>query len=248
MDDAATAASSGTSATPARTESARVAPPGDRSVHLAGADLLGEQDARLLPSRRRDEDERLDPVGDPRGARGSRPGAAGRRGWRTPSGRSPPSRSPAPPRRARPRRRSRRRPGSLQEDELAVALDEELGAERVVGRLEVALHLRCGTAPRSSPAPGSRAEARRRRRSMGTAYTAGPAVLSHDLAPKPRNDHARGVVAVGRRPAAELLVAGRLAEKLLLLVRLPQEVVERDLVDLLDRSFPSARRPRAGRP
>ena len=56
-------ASSGISATPARTESARVAPPGHRRVHLAGVELLGEQDGRLLPFLRHDDHDRVDPLG-----------------------------------------------------------------------------------------------------------------------------------------------------------------------------------------
>ena len=57
-----TTASSGTSARPARTESARVSPPATHALHLAAAELLGEQDRRLLPARRRDDDDRVDPV------------------------------------------------------------------------------------------------------------------------------------------------------------------------------------------
>jgi hypothetical protein len=35
----------------------------DARVGLAAAELLGEQDGRLLPARRRDDDDPVDPVG-----------------------------------------------------------------------------------------------------------------------------------------------------------------------------------------
>ena len=54
--------SPGTSATPSRTDSARVAPPGTAGVDLAAAELLGEQDRRLLPALGRDDHDRVDPV------------------------------------------------------------------------------------------------------------------------------------------------------------------------------------------
>ena len=80
-----TAASSGTSATPRRTDSVRVSPPGHARRDLRGAELLGQQDRRLLPLRRRDEHDRRRPTRTRRAAAAAPRAAAARRAGRTPS-------------------------------------------------------------------------------------------------------------------------------------------------------------------
>src|SRR5919109_1343738 len=294
------AASSGTSARPARTESARVSPPGTAAATLpapssserriAGSSQSGGATmttasthseassrstlsarsgrpasranafGRFVPSRsprpaatrtahvpfkRRSRDALLtgsDPAEDPAEAVAPAAAAGGEPAWsleRRCCARSALGSDPG--KEVRRKTHAGRRAGSRAEDyELAAPFDEELRADRRLGGREVALDLRAQELLRVLALGQPERE-----RDEDVLHRHGVdrrlPVLLLDLAPKLRDEHAGRVVSVPRRPTAELFPARRLAEELLLPVRLPQEVGERDPAELLGRPAPPVR-------